>query len=121
MAILLALVSCEKDIDIDYHQVASLYVVEASVNQDRSSVRITMSQDMDDNSGGKVWEYIDDFADASDMEMLRAIASANEVLVRFQGKDYAVDMTLTDTDKAAIRQTLEVFDALIASGYHDAT
>ena len=79
------------------------------------------SQMVHDNSGGKVWEYIDDFPDAAGIDMLRAIANANEVLVRFQGRDYAVDITLSDTDKAAIRQTLEVFDALIAAGYHDAT
>ena len=50
IALFLALVSCEKDIDIDYRQVAPLYVVEANVNQDRSTVRITMTQNMDDNS-----------------------------------------------------------------------
>lgn len=50
IALFLALVSCEKDIDIDYRQVDPLYVVEANVNQDRSIVRITMTQNMDDNS-----------------------------------------------------------------------
>ena len=49
---LLTLTSCEKDIDIDYHQVEPRYVVEANVNQDRSIVRITVTQDMDNNSSG---------------------------------------------------------------------
>lgn len=45
--------SCEKDIDIDYRQVDPLYVVEANLTQDLTRVRITMTQAMDDNSGGK--------------------------------------------------------------------
>jgi len=50
--LLLLLVSCEKDVELNYHSVNPLYVVEANLTQDRTSVRITMTQDMDDNSGG---------------------------------------------------------------------
>ena len=42
--------SCEKDIDIDYHQVPSLYVVEASVSNTNMEARISRTQNMDDNS-----------------------------------------------------------------------
>ena len=49
--------SCEKEIDIDYHQVAQLYVAEGLVTQDKSVnrtntptfVRLTTTQDMTDN------------------------------------------------------------------------
>ena len=44
------LTSCEKDIDIDYHQVPSLYVVEASVTNTNMEARISKTQNMDDNS-----------------------------------------------------------------------
>ena len=44
--------SCEKDIDIDYHQVEPRYVVEAGLTTDRTTVRITTTQAMDDNSNG---------------------------------------------------------------------
>jgi len=51
------LTSCEKEIDIDYHQVAELYVAEGLVTQDASTnrtnrptyVRLTTTQDMTDN------------------------------------------------------------------------
>ena len=51
------LTSCEKEIDIDYHQVAQLYVAEGLVTQDGSTnrtnrptyVRLTTTQDMTDN------------------------------------------------------------------------
>ena len=42
--------SCEKDIGIDYHQVPSLYVVEASVSNTNMEARISRTQNMDDNS-----------------------------------------------------------------------
>ena len=48
--IIVILSSCEKDIDIDYHQVPSLYVVEASVTNTNMEARISKTQNMDDNS-----------------------------------------------------------------------
>ena len=50
-------ISCEKEIDIDYHQVAQLYVAEGLVTQNASTnrtnrptyVRLTTTQDMTDN------------------------------------------------------------------------
>ena len=44
------MVACEKEIEIDYHSVPSLYVVEASVSNTRMEARISRSQNMDDNS-----------------------------------------------------------------------
>ena len=54
---LAVLTSCEKEIDIDYHQVDKLYVAEGLVTQDGSTnytkrptfVRLTTTQDMTDN------------------------------------------------------------------------
>ena len=43
-------ISCKKDIEIDYHQVNPLYVVEASVSNDGMKARISMTNDMDDNT-----------------------------------------------------------------------
>ena len=42
--------SCEKDIEIDYHQVPSLYVVEASVSNTNMEARVSKTQNMDDNN-----------------------------------------------------------------------
>lgn len=57
LSLFLLLTSCEKEIDIDYHQVAELYVAEGLVTQDASTnrtnrptyVRLTTTQDMTDN------------------------------------------------------------------------
>ena len=42
--------SCKKDIDIDYHQVDPIYVVEASISNSGTKVRISQTNDMDNNS-----------------------------------------------------------------------
>lgn len=47
---LLLLSSCEKEIDLDYHQVDPIYVVEASISNEGTSVRISHTNNMDDNS-----------------------------------------------------------------------
>lgn len=55
--VLLLLTSCEKEIDVDYHQVSQLYVAEGLVTQASSTnrtnrptyVRLTTTQDMTDN------------------------------------------------------------------------
>ena len=47
---LLFLTNCEKEIEIDYHTVPSLYVVEASVSNTKMEARVSRSQNMDDNN-----------------------------------------------------------------------
>ena len=65
-----------------------------------------------DNASGDVWEYVDlDVSNASDIELLWAIANSTEAIVRFQGDDYSHDMTFTADDKAAIRDCLIVYEA----------
>ena len=52
--LLLLLISCEKEIDIDYRQADPLYVVEASVSGSGMTARVSQSQAMDDNSSNGV-------------------------------------------------------------------
>jgi hypothetical protein len=47
---LVLLYSCKKDIEIDYHQVDPIYVVEASVSNEGMEARISQTNNMDDNS-----------------------------------------------------------------------
>jgi hypothetical protein len=47
---ILFLVSCEKDINLIYHQVDPIYVVEASVTNAKAEVRISQTNAMEDNS-----------------------------------------------------------------------
>jgi len=46
----LLMVSCEKEIDIDYRSVEPIYVVEASVSNEGMKARVSQTQDVDNNS-----------------------------------------------------------------------
>lgn len=48
----LCLVSCKKDIDIDYHQADARYVVEGSISTRGTEVRVSMTNAMDNNNTG---------------------------------------------------------------------
>ena len=48
-SLLILFSSCEKEIDIDYHQIDPLYVVEAYVSDNGMQARISMTNDMDNN------------------------------------------------------------------------
>lgn len=50
LLVTLLLSACEKEIDIDYHSTAPLYVVEASVSDEGMTARISQTNDMDDNT-----------------------------------------------------------------------
>lgn len=47
---LIALVSCEKEIIIDYHQADSRFVVEGSITATNTEIRVSKTNAMDDNS-----------------------------------------------------------------------
>ena len=46
----LLLSSCEKEIELDYHQVDPIFVVEASISNLGTEVRVSHTNDMDDNN-----------------------------------------------------------------------
>lgn len=70
-----------------------------------------------DNSGGRVWEYIDTDVSESELDTLRTIADSKETLVRYEGDNYSHDITLSATDKAALRDTIKAYDLFVAAGY----
>ena len=50
LLLIFLLISCEKEISLDYHQVDALYVAEATLTQNGTSVRLTTTQNMTDNN-----------------------------------------------------------------------
>lgn len=70
-----------------------------------------------DNGGGTVWESINQGASASDIEMLQKIAMSNTTDVRLSGDNYSSDFTISSTEKQAIQQVLNAFNALVDAGF----
>ncbi len=59
----------------------------------------------------EVWEYVDIAPSSTDIQMLEAIADSKETIVRFQG-DYHFDLTVSKSDKSAIKDVLLAYDVL---------
>jgi hypothetical protein len=66
-----------------------------------------------ENSGGSVWENIN-YTDGKDNGIIKAIASnvGKEVKVRFNGKEYYSDFTLSTRDKQAIKESYELSELI---------
>ena len=79
--------SCKKDIEIDYHQVAPLYVVEASVSNEGMEARISQTNNMDDNST------------QSDISQAKVVITASD------GSQYNLNYTKNGTYKASAKGT----------------
>ncbi len=89
-----------------------LFLRDASVLADGVKYDVSFDDVRRDNSGGSVWEYA--FLPLTDQnrEMARAIASGNDVQIRFRGRDYYRDVTVKDKVKEDIGLMLDALDAL---------
>ena len=59
----------------------------------------------------KVFEYYNCALDTTDIELFRKIADSKETIIRFDG-NYRYDLTVSESDKNAIRDVLELYDIL---------
>lgn len=64
-----------------------------------------------DNASGNIWEWSDERAAAPEYNQLRAIANSKKTIIRFNGKNYYHDHTVTQKEKAAISKVLDAYDA----------
>ncbi|WP_415376799.1 hypothetical protein [Patiriisocius sp. Uisw_017] len=65
-----------------------------------------------DNGSGGVWEWLDRAVSEDELQIMRAVANGKDVKIRFNGKQYRKDKTINSTQKAALRNVLDAFDAL---------
>ena len=109
------LAACEKDIDLQYNQVDPIYVVEASISNEGTNVRISHTNNMDDNTsisdvtGTKV-TISDDEGNEWDIpytrngyhrrSMLRGVAGTTyNIDVEIEGKHYTSTSTMQKEPK----------------------
>ena len=65
-----------------------------------------------DHSGGNVWEWIDKSPTEEDIRNMQALATAENPIIRFQGKQYYSDFKLTGEQKNSITSTLRLYELL---------
>lgn len=56
-----------------------------------------------------IWEWYDEPANSTDIEMLRAVASSKSATLRLNGMHYYKDRQITSAEKLAIRNVLDAF------------
>ena len=65
-----------------------------------------------DNEYGDIWETGDIEVGESELEILRAIADSEKTIVRFEGDEYYDDIVISASDKQAIKEMLQIYEAL---------
>lgn len=65
-----------------------------------------------DNGSGGIWEWLDRNVGYSEFQIIKAVANGKDVKIRFNGKDYYKDKTITKQQKTALRNVLDAYEAL---------
>lgn len=68
--------------------------------------------DVERDNNTRVWEWVDVSATNADIEMLKAIASSKETIVRFKGDQYYYDLVVSQSDKNGINDVLAAYEAM---------
>lgn len=64
-----------------------------------------------DNGSGGIWEWVDLSDDLEMQDLLVKIANSKKTILRFEGRQYYKDITITAADKKAILETIEYYKA----------
>ena len=65
-----------------------------------------------DNGSGGIWEWLDRAVDQNELEIIKAVANGKNVKIRYVGKQYHKDRTITSAQKKALRNVLDAYEAL---------
>lgn len=65
-----------------------------------------------DNGSGGIWEWLDRKVGFSEYQIIKAVANGKEVKIRFNGKDYYKDKSITEQQKTALRNVLDAYEAI---------
>jgi hypothetical protein len=65
-----------------------------------------------EHADGRVWEWTDEATDILRWPLILRVARAGTAAIRFNGRQYYHDYTLTKTDISAIQRTLDIYTLL---------
>lgn len=71
-----------------------------------------------DNGSGGIWEWLDRSVTKKELEIMKAVANGKSVKIRFNGKQYYKDKTINSTQKRALRNVLDAFEAMGGKIYY---
>jgi hypothetical protein len=65
-----------------------------------------------DTRSGVIWEWLNRQVGSSEYEIIKAVSTGKDVKIRFSGKDYYKDKTITEQQKTALRNVLTAYELL---------
>lgn len=92
-----------------------LFIQSYTFNVDGRNYRISASGFGDverDNGYGGIWEWYTTTAGTRELEIARAIANSTNAVVRYNGRQYHRDRTITNAEKQGLQKVLDAFAAL---------
>jgi hypothetical protein len=90
-----------------------LFVESASINVDGDVRDLDVGSDWDrDNGSGDIWEWVDVNATPSHLSLIEDVIKSKSAVIRFFGSQYRDDRTITSSQKRALRNVLNAYEAL---------
>ncbi|WP_461527599.1 zinc ribbon domain-containing protein [Prosthecobacter sp.] len=92
-----------------------LFIKNFTFNIDGTSYSLPISYFRDrksDNSGGKIWEWVDLMVDAESFALLNKVSRSSRTILRYEGQQYYSDRVVSSSEKLIIQQILTAFSAL---------
>ena len=91
-----------------------LFIEKYIIKVDGKTYTITEDKygEIETDNGGGIWEWLDRSADSDEFEIMKAIANGKQVKIRFSGKKYHKDRTVTSKEKIAMKNIIDAYEAL---------
>ncbi|GJQ05230.1 hypothetical protein [Capnocytophaga canimorsus] len=87
-----------------------LFIERAILLIDGEKYTVTGNWERDNNS--RIWEWLDMPVGLNEEIILDKIANSKSAKVRYEGRQYHNDRTITDKEKSIIKKTLEIYQKL---------
>ena len=94
---------------MQYYSSDWLFIEEAKINVDGKIYTVT-STDWERDNDSDIWEWSDE--PLNDRELIEAIVKSKSAVIRYEGRQYYDNRTISSSQKLALKQVLEAYDAL---------
>lgn len=65
-----------------------------------------------DNGSGGIWEWLDRSVDQDEFDIIKAVANGDNVKIRYVGRQYYKDRTISNSQKQALKNVINAYESL---------
>jgi hypothetical protein len=100
-------------LDIQYYGSDWLFIQSYFFNIDGETYEIATDYgDVETDNDSNVWEWYNHAATSENIEMVEKIIASKKTVMRLEGRQYHKDVTISQTQKTALRNILTVYQGL---------